>query len=80
MVAGLIHADAAVRAGTLSAGQPVEYALEPGRTAYLVPARGTVTVNGVAVGTRDGAAVSDEAVLRIVAREETELVLVDVLG
>lgn len=75
-----LHADAAVHAGTLSAGQVVTYALEPGRAAYLVPARGAVAVNGVALGARDGAAVTDEAVLRIVAGEETELVLVDVLG
>ena len=75
-----LHADAAVHAGTLSAGQVVEYALAPGRAAYLVPARGAVTVNGVAVGTRDGAAVTEETVLRIVAGEETELVLVDVAG
>ncbi len=73
-----LHADAAVHAGTLAAGQAVDYALEPGRVAYLVPARGAVTVNGVPVGTRDGAAATDETVLRIVAAEETELVLVDV--
>lgn len=73
-----LNADAALLAGTLPAGKKVEYALAPGRAVYLVPARGGVTVNGVMVGTRDGAAIVDEPVLRIEAASETELVLVDV--
>jgi len=73
-----LYADAAVLAGTLPAGQAVEYVLAPGRALYLVPARGAVTVNDVAVGTRDGAAITDEKALRIVPTEETELVMVEV--
>jgi len=65
-------------AGTLADGQQVEYALAPGRALYLVPARGAVTVNGVDLGERDGAAVIDEPALRIIARGETELVVVEV--
>jgi hypothetical protein len=33
----------------------------------------------VTVGTRDGAAITDEPVLRITAREDAELVMVDTL-
>ena len=73
-----LNADAALLAGKLPAGSVVRHRLEPGRHAYLVPATGAVTVNGVAVNTRDGAAIADEGELEIRAAEDTELVLVDV--
>jgi redox-sensitive bicupin YhaK (pirin superfamily) len=72
-----MHADARVFAGRLAAGATVTQALTPGRVAYLVPAKGTLTVNGVAVGARDGAAVSGETALTITATEDAELVLVE---
>jgi quercetin 2,3-dioxygenase len=72
-----INADAAVMAATLSAGQELVQTLAPGRAAYLVPARGSVTVNGVKLGLRDGAAIRDEAEIRIVADEDAELVMVE---
>lgn len=72
-----IHQDAAVLGATLRAGQRLEYPLA-GRRAYLVPARGTVTVNGVTVGARDGAALADEPTVIIEAKDEVELVMVDV--
>jgi hypothetical protein len=75
-----IRADARVLGARLEPGQTIDYALRPGRHAYLVPASGAVTVNGVRVGERDGAAIRDEATLRLTAIEgETELVLVDSL-
>ena len=43
-----------------------------------MPASGAVTVNGVMLGTRDGAAVRDETGLAITATEDAEIVLVDV--
>ncbi len=75
-----LYADAAVFAGTLRRGQSVRQTLRPGRAAYLVPATGALTVNGTAVGTRDGAAVTGETELAITAREDAEVVLVDVVG
>jgi hypothetical protein len=45
---------------------------------YLVPATGSVEVNGMPVGPRDGAAISGETELSITASEDSELVLVDV--
>lgn len=72
-----LYADGAVLAGRLSAGQVVRHALAPGRRAYLVPAVGTVTVNGAAAGPRDGVAVTDEAELVITATSDAELVLVE---
>ncbi len=76
-----LHADAAVLAATLAPGQSVTHALAPGRLAYLVPAAGTVRVNGVAVGTRDGVTVREEDAVTVEAGDEgAEVVLVDVLA
>jgi hypothetical protein len=66
-----------VLGATLLAGESIDYELPPERRAYLVPARGAVEVNGVHVGTRDGAAISGEPVLRITALSDAELVMVD---
>src|SRR5690242_13392899 len=57
-----IRADARVLGARLSAGESIKYALRPGRHAYLVPARGALTVNGVRIEERDGAAIHEEDV------------------
>jgi len=75
-----LHADAAVLAGLVRKGETVRHTLAAGRAAYIVPAAGTLTVNGVAVGTRDGAAVQDEREITITAGADAEVVLVDVLA
>jgi hypothetical protein len=72
-----IRADARVLATTLKAGESAEYAPETSRHLYLVPAAGSVEINGVRVNARDGAAIRDEERLKITALEDTELVLVD---
>jgi quercetin 2,3-dioxygenase len=72
-----IRAHARVLGATLKVGETLEYALGAGRHAYLVPASGTVDVNGVRINARDGAAIKDVAVVSIAAIEDTELVLVD---
>ena len=72
-----IRADARVLASTLKAGESAEYETGQARNLYLVPAAGSVEVNGVRVNARDGAAISDEARVTIKALEDTELVLVD---
>jgi redox-sensitive bicupin YhaK (pirin superfamily) len=72
-----IRADARVLGATVTAGSEVTYTLEPGRHAYLGLAKGSVTVNGVALDARDGAAIKDEATLTITASEDAEVVLVD---
>ena len=74
-----INADAKVLAATLNAGETIRYALPAGRRAYLVPAVGTVEVNGVALNARDGAAIVDEAEIVITASADAELVMVDSL-
>src|SRR4030081_541175 len=72
-----IRADARVLATTLKAGEKAEYDASKGRKLYLVPAAGSVEVNGVRVNARDGAAIRDETKLTITALEDSELVLVD---
>jgi redox-sensitive bicupin YhaK (pirin superfamily) len=72
-----INADAAVLAAALAPGRVLRHVLAPDRIAYLVPAVGEVTVNGVTLGTRDGLAIRDEAALEIVAATTTELVMVE---
>ncbi|KMN83530.1 pirin [Chromobacterium sp. LK11] len=72
-----IRADARVLGATLKAGESIDYRLGTERRGYLVLARGRAEVNGVALQARDGAAIRDEAQLRIVAGEDAELILVD---
>jgi redox-sensitive bicupin YhaK (pirin superfamily) len=73
-----LHADAAVLAGTIRAGQSVRQTLLPGRVFYMVAATGAVTVNGIPADTRDGVTVTGEPEVEIVATRDAELVLVDV--
>ncbi|HEX3864984.1 MAG TPA: pirin family protein [Stellaceae bacterium] len=72
-----IRADAKVLGARIKSGETIDYVLSPGRHAYLVPATGAVTVNDIHIAGRDGAAIRDEPMLRIVALEDAELVLVD---
>ena len=72
-----IRADARVSGATLKAGETVEYPAAPGRHLYLVPATGTIEVNGLRAEARDGIAARDETSLRITAIEDAEIVLVD---
>ena len=72
-----IRTDARIVGATLKAGETAEYALGADRHGYLVPASGSIEVNGVRLEARDGAAISDEAILRVTAIDDAELVLVD---
>jgi quercetin 2,3-dioxygenase len=72
-----IRADARVLGATLRAGESVDYALGTERHGYLVPASGAVEVNGTRIEARDGAAISDAAVIKVTAIDDSELVLVD---
>lgn len=72
-----IRSDARVLGLTLRAGQEARYAARPDRHLYLVPSRGSVTVNGQRLGVRDGAAIAGETVLHLEALEDADLLLVD---
>ena len=73
-----IHADAELRAGVLAAGETATHSLGTGRHAYLVPARGTIEVNGTTVPSRAGVYVTGEDAITLRAVDEAEVVLVDV--
>ena len=72
-----IRTDARVLGATLKAGTTASYELGAGRYAYLVPAEGSVEVNGVRAGPRDGVAIRDVDRIEVKALDDAELVLVD---
>jgi redox-sensitive bicupin YhaK (pirin superfamily) len=72
-----IRANARVLGATLKAGESVTYQTDPARHAYLVPATGRVTVDGVEVATRDGAAITALDRFTVTALEDSEIVMVD---
>jgi len=72
-----IRADARVLGATLKAGESVTYTLAEGRHAYLVPAIGTLDIDGEPVGTRDGVALRGGRAFTITATADAEVVLVD---
>jgi redox-sensitive bicupin YhaK (pirin superfamily) len=60
-----IHTDAVLYAGVFEQGERAELALAPGRHAWVQVARGSLNVNGKLLSSGDGAAISDEASVRI---------------
>lgn len=72
-----IHQDARLYAALLGPGQSVTHSLPGGRHAWVQVARGAVTLNGTALAAGDGAAVSGESSLAIVASADSELLLFD---
>jgi len=72
-----IRTQARVLGATLKAGDAITYELDPSRHAYLVPAVGSVEVNGLTLAARDGAAITQETAITIRALEDAELVMVD---
>ncbi len=72
-----IHADAEFKAAIMESGEEARLELEEGRLAYLVPARGSVEINGKVVPERGSAAISAETVLNIKALEEAEVAVFD---
>lgn len=75
--APLIHQDARILAATLDPGDRVTHRME-GRRAYLVPARGSVEVNGQPVSERSGLVAAELLALDIHATTASEIVLVDI--
>jgi len=75
--APMIHQDAALFGASLTEGQSVTHRFLGNRRGYLVPSRGTVTINGTEVGERAGAAVAGETEITITAIGDAEIVLAD---
>jgi hypothetical protein len=72
-----IHQDADVLLATLESGATIPYKLRPNRHAWLQVLRGSVSLNGHQLRAGDGAAVSEENQLRVVAAESAEVMLFD---
>lgn len=72
-----IHQDAKIYASVLDAGAAVSHQINDGRYAWLQVAGGAVELNGAQLKHGDGAAVSQESKLSIVASEPAEVLLFD---
>lgn len=72
-----VHQDANLYVGLLAAGQQAQHTLSPGRHAWVHVARGSVTLNGMALGTGDGAAVTGETALHLVGQDAAEVLVFD---
>lgn len=74
-----IHADARVRIATLREGTTVHHVLPASRMAYLVADHGRLDVGEIRLAPRDGVAIRDESQLTLVARDDTDVVIVELL-
>ena len=73
----LIHQDARIFLSLLYADKQVTHELAPRRHAWLQVLRGQVSLNGQALQTSDGAAVSNETALEVKASDVAEVMLFD---
>ncbi len=72
-----IHQNAQVYSALLAPGEKASYTLQPGRHAWVQVARGAVTVNGKSLEAGDGAAISQEALVELVAQKPSDILLFD---
>lgn len=72
-----INQDASLYASLLSGGKSVSHRFAPGRHGWVQVARGSVSVNGTALGPGDGAAISDETEVTLAASTDSEFLLFD---
>ncbi len=72
-----IGQDARLWASHLAVGQPLDYALQPGRLAYVQVVSGRLAVNDIALSAGDGARIAEESSLHFAATEEAEILLFD---
>ncbi|HYE65137.1 MAG TPA: pirin family protein [Pyrinomonadaceae bacterium] len=72
-----LHQDVNLYATLLASGEEITHQPERNRKTWVQVARGAVTLNDHSLEAGDGAAISDEDSLRIVAKEEAELLLFD---
>jgi redox-sensitive bicupin YhaK (pirin superfamily) len=72
-----IHQDAELLITSLSAGEHVYHVLRPGRYAWVQALRGAVRIDDRPLTAGDGAAVSEQSSLKIVASEPSEVIVFD---
>jgi len=72
-----IRQDNDLYATVLGAGDSVKHALKPERHAWVQVARGSVKLNGTALETGDGAAISAEKAIELTGVKEAEVLVFD---
>jgi redox-sensitive bicupin YhaK (pirin superfamily) len=72
-----IHTDALIYAGVFASGEGAELALDPGRHAWAQVARGRVRINGQELLEGDGAALSNESMVRVEGLDDGEVLIFD---
>jgi hypothetical protein len=72
-----IHQDVDLYAAVLKAGDRISHSLKPQRHAWVQVARGAIILNGSALDTSDGAAISNETDVVIEATTDAEILLFD---
>lgn len=72
-----IHQNVRLFDGILNSGETIEQPITIGRHAWLQIIKGAVDVNGEKLTAGDGAAISDESLLKIAANETSEILLFD---
>jgi hypothetical protein len=72
-----LNQDADVYAALFKPGEGAHLDLRPGRYAWVQVARGGITLNGETLSAGDGAAVSDERALDLLARSDAEVLVFD---
>ncbi len=73
-----IGQDAAIYDGVLGPGVTVEHPLNTGRAAWVQVAKGAVQVNGLTLAEGDGAAITEESAVRVVADQASEVLIFDI--
>jgi redox-sensitive bicupin YhaK (pirin superfamily) len=73
----LIHQDARLYAGLFNGAETATLDLAPGRRAYVHVARGSVSVNGIALEAGDALKVSEEATVKLADGKEAEVLVFD---
>lgn len=76
----LIHQDAKLYAGLFDGAETASLAIAAGRLAYVHVARGTVTVNGVALKNGDALKLSDVATVDISGGQQAEVLVFDLVA
>lgn len=75
----LIHQDAKLYAGLFDGAEAASLTIAAGRLAYVHVARGTVTVNGVALKNGDALKLSDVATIDIGGGQQAEVLVFDMV-
>lgn len=74
-----VNQDVNLYAGLIDSGSSLTHQLAPNRGVWIQVARGSIDINDHDLSQGDGAAVTDETVLRMTGRESAEILLFDLV-